>query len=414
MSATSPAAARGWDSMSSMIRRARYGSAQVSPNVYGYAADTTRLLAVTRKPRGGSRARGRASKGIVPVQSSSPAPETGSKPSARGRIGIVARGRVPDVTLDVRVHEVLRRRSELAHARQKLAPVARGVDGKKGGGRLVAAVQARPAQGDGRTQGLRSGENTGDDRAVDRASHGQRFVRPAPNTDLLDTGLEREPLSPVPVTRGVAGIDFLDEQVLDVGLERRQAPGDPVVASDDHAGHARQRRADGAQARGVEGCQIPDRRRAQPQVRVVGEDGSAGPGSGPGEDPGVAAEVLPRAKTKGVERSEGAIQGRPGARTASRERETAGGAASCHSSSARIAGSEAASGSNSAALSGPTAAAKRARRISSRALPARSHAIILAHPRLSTGCQGSGETRRIRNSIGRAPSAARKALTPAA
>ena len=71
-----------------MIRRARYGSVQSREIAYGYRSDATRLFAATTNPRGGSNVRGSYSKGMYPAQSSSPEPDTGRRPSARGRIGM--------------------------------------------------------------------------------------------------------------------------------------------------------------------------------------------------------------------------------------------------------------------------------------------------------------------------------------
>jgi hypothetical protein len=78
-----------------------------------------------------------------------------------------------------------------------------------------------------------------------------------------------------------------------------------------------------------------------------------------------------------------------------------------HSESSRIVGVSGTGGRSSDARLSLTASMNRARRISLRALPARSHAISFAHARLSAGSKGATGQRRMRNSIGRAEEDAR-------
>ena len=107
---------------------------------------------------------------------------------------------------------------------------------------------------------------------------------PRPRSPRTRIRLDRAPRSASTLPGGDSArhrrVDVFDEEVLDVGLERGQPPGDPVVVPDQHGGNAGQRRAGRPQAGSVEGGEIPDGRRSQPEMRIVGEDRFAARRSG--------------------------------------------------------------------------------------------------------------------------------------
>ncbi len=224
-----------------------------------------------------------------------------------------APGGITNVALDVGVDEVERGGADPLHARQEFGPVARPGDVQEGLRRAGIGVQSRPAQGHGRSEPIGSAEGVGHDRPVDGCPHLQLHVRAAADADPLDPLLEPFPLSPVPIARGIVGVDVFHEEVLHVGLERGHPPGDPVVVPDQHGGDAGQRRARRPQAGGVDRGEVPDGRSAQPEMRIVGEDRFAAGGPGAREDPGVAAQIPAGSDSERRERRR-----RPGPRGPSR------------------------------------------------------------------------------------------------
>ena len=68
-------------------------------------------------------------------------------------------------------------------------------------------------------------------------------IRAAGDLDRLGPDPERDRLLAEDVAVGVLRVDGLDEEVLDVRVGVRRAPGDPGVVAEDDAGHARERDA---------------------------------------------------------------------------------------------------------------------------------------------------------------------------
>ncbi len=103
--------------------------------------------------------------------------------------------------------------------------------------------------------------------------------------DLL-ANLQIGPLSVELHLVGVGWVDPLEEQVLDVGAGVGDTPGDPLVVTDHDTGKTGEGEAGHVQGAGIaygftmQGILIPDRRHADAQVGVVGQDrfprGSAG------------------------------------------------------------------------------------------------------------------------------------------
>ena len=88
---------------------------------------------------------------------------------------------------------------------------------------------------------------------------------------------------------GAAGV--FDVDVLHVGAEVGEAPGDVVVVADDDEGIAGEGDSGGVEVRGggLEIGLVPDAGDAVGEVHVVGEERLAGGGAGAGDDPVVGA-----------------------------------------------------------------------------------------------------------------------------
>ena len=313
IAATSSGVSRPPASIRSAIRAARNGSIQVRPKGYGscrdhpiVGRDDVSALGIEgpRQARGGQ--------DPAPVVLAGPGhgqEAVGPRPD-RHR----APGGITDVALDVGVDEVERGGADPLHAGQEFGPVASPGDVQEGLRRAGIGVQSRPAQGHGRSEPIGSAEGVGHDRPVDGCPHLQLHVRAPADADPLDPLVEPLPLSPVPIARGIVGVDVFHEEVLHVGLERGHPPGDPVVVPDQHGGDAGQRRAGRPQTGGVDRGEVPDGRRSQPEMRIVGEDRFAAGGPGAREDPGVAAEIPAGSDSERRERRR-----RPGRRGPSRQ-----------------------------------------------------------------------------------------------
>ncbi len=231
-------------------------------------------------------------------------------------------GGVADVALDVGVDEVLRRRPQEPRALEELGPVARGGDGEERLRGAIARVEARPGKRHGGPETAGPRQHVGDQGSVHGVAHRDDGVGLASHADRLAALPEPLPLPAVAVAGRIVRVQLFDEEVLHVRLERRQAPGDSVVVADDHARKARQRGSGRAKAGRVERGEIPDRRRAQAEVRIVGEDRPAARRARARNDPGVAAPILAGGQAEAGERVEGARQLDPGGR-----REAGGGTA---------------------------------------------------------------------------------------
>ena len=203
-----------------------------------------------------------------------------------------------DVAATVGDHHVLHRRHErprgvdegghrggVLHHPGRAHRVAVGVERGPAHGQRVAGLIAR-AQHVGRAAGVR------DHRPVARAPPGHGDVGTALDLDDLSAGLERRPAVGGAVAAGVGGIDLLQVEVLDVGSGVGEAPGDVLVLPQHHHRQARQRCPSHFQAGGLEAREVPQRGRAELEVRVVGQQRPAGAGVRPGDDPVVGAHAL--------------------------------------------------------------------------------------------------------------------------
>jgi hypothetical protein len=121
----------------------------------------------------------------------------------------------------------------------------------------------------------------GDDRAVARDADGHFHGVAAADEDGFDAGFKVHPFAVHFVLVGVVGIDLFDEQILHVGAEVGEGPGDVIVVSSHHARHAREREAGHFERTGLgdglamQGILVPDGRHLNAEVHVVGEQGHA-------------------------------------------------------------------------------------------------------------------------------------------
>ena len=224
-----------------------------------------------------------------------------------------ARRRVPDVPVPVGVDEVLGRRVHERDAGEEVVPARRPVDRVEGLGGAVVRVEPGPAQRDLGPQRQRACQHGSHDGAVDGLADGRGDLGASPHADALDAAGERLPLAAVEIAAGMRRIGPLDEEVLHVRLEGRRTPGDARVAAQDDERDSRQRGSGGGQPRRLDGGEIPHRRGAKLQVRVVGEDRMAGGAARARDDEGVAADAVAALEAERLEKRERRGQGLPGA-----------------------------------------------------------------------------------------------------
>ena len=125
-----------------------------------------------------------------------------------------------------------------------------------------------------------------------RRARDQRDVGLAFHLDDLVDGLEARPAVGRLVLRAVVGLDALEVEVLHIGAGIGEAPCDMLVLAEDHAGQRRHRRAGHLQLRCLDAREVPQRRRAQLQVRVVGEQRLAALGVRAVHNPVVRADAF--------------------------------------------------------------------------------------------------------------------------
>lgn len=131
-------------------------------------------------------------------------------------------------------------------------------------------------------------------RPVTGFAHGQRLRRPAGHGDGFRAGDEGRAAVGGEVAGRVGGVDAFDEQILGVAVGHGEAPRHPPVVAQQMEGHPRRRRPAEAQARRLDPGQIPQDRRFQLQMGVVGQDRLAGGGVAPVQHPFVGRQPQPR------------------------------------------------------------------------------------------------------------------------
>ncbi len=127
---------------------------------------------------------------------------------------------------------------------------------------------------------------------MNRGARRERYGRLASHADRLQARLEGLPFSAKPIAGSVLRVDLLEVEVLDVRLDTGQAPADASVVADDDARQARQRGSGDREAGRLEARDVPERRRPESQVGIVGEQRLSADGAAAADDPGVAAELF--------------------------------------------------------------------------------------------------------------------------
>ncbi len=156
-------------------------------------------------------------------------------------------GSEPVCAVAVGIDDVLHRRVEVAQRGAEIRYRHRSVDRMDRLGGAVILAQGRERERDRRARrgcAGRVGRDVRDDRPVAGRAHGQRFwCATKPDFNLLAARGERRTTAWRQVTSGIFGVDPLDEQVLGVGVGRRQAPGEVAVLPDHEERLAGQRAA---------------------------------------------------------------------------------------------------------------------------------------------------------------------------
>lgn len=207
--------------------------------------------------------------------------------------GDAAQGVVADRAMVVGVDEVLRGAAEGGERADEGGAAFGGVDGEKGG-RDVCGVEEGPAEGDGAGLG---GQKWGDDRCGNRAVLGEADVEGevgvAADVDRLRAVEDGAPaaVGGLELLLRPGAAEVLDVEVLDVGAEVGEPPGDVGVVADDDEGGAGKGDAGDMEGGCGRGCGsfeaglVPDAGHGVAEVHVVGEQRLARGSVRAGDDP---------------------------------------------------------------------------------------------------------------------------------
>src|SRR5262249_43959606 len=150
--------------------------------------------------------------------------------------------------------------------------------------RVTGRAQPGPGHGDGPAF-------PADDGAVHGGIDVQFVWLGAPDGDPLGDAVHLFPLAAVFVAHRVLGVDRFDVVIDRVGLHVRQAPGVVIGVTDDHGRPAGERDAGDVLAGDAQMNGVPDRRKAEAEVRVAAQDRLSGGRLGAVNRPVVAAEA---------------------------------------------------------------------------------------------------------------------------
>ena len=167
-----------------------------------------------------------------------------------------------------------RRRHDRAHRPLTGCAILRHHQPDQRAHRGVGRRQPGPAQRRDRPRGRDRGQpqmRRRDDRPGLGFAQGDPAVLAAADPDHLLAGLEIAPARIAKITVRGAGLHLLHHQVLVVHPGRRQPPGEPRIAARQDRGNARDRAAAHAARSQVHPGQIPQRRRGQRHMRVIGQ-----------------------------------------------------------------------------------------------------------------------------------------------
>ena len=219
--------------------------------------------------------------------------------------GQAARRDHADIACPGGIQDVLHGGMELAQGRRDIGLGLGGVEGQECFRRAVARFQI------GGREGHRAAVGLGNDGAVGGFQHLQDFRRAVPHLDDLGACAEfGHPVAGVgAVGARLPGRGF-DNQVFRIRPRGREPPGDMAVVADQQERHAGHGRPGKHAVRGFQAGQIPQDRRPEFQVRVVGQERLAGRRARPRQRPGVGRRAR-RARAARIP-----IQGGKGCQTA--------------------------------------------------------------------------------------------------
>ena len=142
--------------------------------------------------------------------------------------------------------------------------------------------------------------NVVDDGAVAGNQYVQVDIFTAVDLDGLVDYLHILPLALKLILARVIRVDFLDVEVLDIGADVGNTPGNVLVVADDDTGHPGKGEAHHVHFRGVQPHFIPDGGHLNAEVGVVCQQGHPGVGMFAADDPVVAADKGAAAKDETV------------------------------------------------------------------------------------------------------------------
>jgi len=208
---------------------------------------------------------------------------------------------VPDVPVDVRVDEVLRRYDVALQRAGELRPVARRVHLQKRFEGAIVRIERRPAERERlerRRLRLRLRfrvvriDGVGHERAVPRHAHAQLNRRRALDDDRFRNHRDRF-LRAAEFGEVSGGIEALAIEVLDVRRDVGRAPRDELITSERDSRNAGERAAGDFKAVGSRHVrEVPRRRQPCAEMRIVGEQRLAARGQRAVHDPVVGAEAV--------------------------------------------------------------------------------------------------------------------------
>ena len=171
---------------------------------------------------------------------------------------------------------------EPAQGRRDIGLGLGGVEGQERFRRMVVRLQI------GGGEGHRATADVGDDGAVGGFQHFQGFRRAVPHVDDLTAHAEvgGAAVRIRAVGAGLPGRGF-EDQVFRIRPRGREAPGDMAVVADHQERHAGHGRPGKHAVRGFQARQIPQDRRLEFQMRVVGQERLARGRARPRERPSV-------------------------------------------------------------------------------------------------------------------------------
>ena len=201
----------------------------------------------------------------------------------------------PILPTRIREDQVLRRRLEGFQRLQELVPVLCAVDVGDRRDRCVALAKTGESERHDLARARQPRQFFVDVRQngpVARRANFQDDVGRVLDADDLVADDEGPGAVGGQILVGILRVDGLDEKVLRVGVGGGEAPGDMVVLPEQHDRRSGHRRAFDRKPGRDDAREVPQDRRLDPEMGIVGEDRLAGLGAGAGDDPFVGGAVV--------------------------------------------------------------------------------------------------------------------------